>query len=228
MNVEFNSREALSFGWDAISDRIEFFLGTYLVYALVLLIHGIFLVLTVVFAANASYGLAVIFGIITWVLGAIVYAAIFTGYIKTSLLLVDKEDFGIADLRPTLGQLWKVIVGGILYFTIVGIGLLLFIVPGIIWAIKYYPFGWLIIDQDLGIIDAFEKSSEITQGHKGELFRFFFSCGLVLLGGALLCLIGLVIAFPVVLAANAHVYRELSGTEVPESYEAEAAAPQGV
>lgn len=94
-NTEFSSREAIRFGWDTMSDRIEFYVGTYILYGLILLVPGAFLALTVVFAVKAAFPLAVIFGVITYLLGAIVYAGIFIGYVKTSLLLIDGKDFGI-------------------------------------------------------------------------------------------------------------------------------------
>jgi len=65
----FSSREAIRFGWDAMSDRIEFYVGTYILYGLALLLPGAFLALTVYFAVEADYLLAALCGLITYLLG---------------------------------------------------------------------------------------------------------------------------------------------------------------
>jgi uncharacterized membrane protein len=211
-----------------MSDRIEFYVGTYILYGLALLFPGAFLALTVYFAVEADYLLAALCGLITYLLGAVVYTAIFIGYVKTSLLLVDRKDFGISDLRPTFKEMYRVLVAAVLYLVMVGIGLLLFIVPGIILAIMYYPFGWLIIEQGLGPIAALKRSSELTRGIKGGLFKFFFMCSLVLLAGTLSCLIGLIPAFPTVLTATSYVYRRISKPEASPPYTVKEMAPQSV
>lgn len=225
---EFESREAIRFGWYTMSDRIGFYMGTYILYGLMLLVPGAFLALTVVFAVKAAYPGAVILGVITYLLGAIVYAGIFIGYVKTSLLLIDGKDFGISDLWPTFKEMYRVLVAAILYLAMVGTGLLLFIVPGIILAIMYYPFGWLILEQDLGPIAALKRSSELTRGIKWDLFKFFFVCYLVLLAGALFCLIGPIVAFPTVLVATSYVYRGLNEPEVSQSYAMEEIVSLGI
>ncbi|MEA3324508.1 MAG: hypothetical protein U9Q37_05135 [Euryarchaeota archaeon] len=61
-------------------------------------------------------------------------------------------------------------IGLILYGFIVVGGLILLTIPGIIWAIKFQFFDYLIVDKGLGPIDALEKSSEITRGVKWDLF----------------------------------------------------------
>jgi len=224
----FSAREAVRFGWDRMSDRIEFYVGTYILYGLILLLPGAFFALTVVFAARAEYAPALIFGILTYLVGTLVYTGMFIGYIKTSLLLIDGKDFGIPDLRPSFSEMYRFLIAGAIYLFMVGIGLLLFIVPGIILAIKYYPFSWLIIEHDLGPIESLKRSSEITRGFGGDLFRFFFLCYIVLLAGMLFCLIGLIVAFPTVMVATTYVYRTLIGQEASQSHTMPEIGPQGM
>jgi uncharacterized membrane protein len=87
---------------------------------------------------------------------------------------------------------------------------ILLIVPGVIWAIKYQFYGYLIIDKKMGVMEALKKSAEMTDGIKLDLFGL----GLVLLGviilGALVLGVGLLAAIPTVWLATAYVYRKLS------------------
>jgi len=225
---EFDRREAIRFGWDTMSDRIEFYVGTYILYALILLVPGVFFALSVMYTVKADYPPAVIFGIVTYISWAIVITGMTIGYVKTSLLLIDGKDFGISDLRPSSREMYRVFIAGSLYLIMVGIGLLLLIVPGIILAIKYYPFVWLIIEHDMDPIESLQRSAEITRGYKGDLFLFFFECTIVLLIGMLFCLIGLIAAFPTVLVATSYVYRWLNEAQVSQSNAMEDIESQGI
>ena len=106
--------------------------------------------------------------------------------------------------------LWDYILGSLLYILIVIGGLILLIVPGIIWAIKYQFYGYAIIDKKMNAFDAINESGRITQGHKWTLLGLFFAnLGIVILG--FLCLIvGIFAAIPVVELATAFAYRTLS------------------
>ena len=92
------------------------------------------------------------------------------------------------------------------------------IIPGIIWAIKFQFYDYLIIDKKLGPIEALKKSAVITKGAKGNLFVFGLLLGGINLLGAICLLIGLFAAIPTTLVAKAFVYRKLlAQVEVPET-----------
>src|SRR5690606_24140896 len=97
----------------------------------------------------------------------------------------------------------------------VGVGLVLLIVPGVILAVVYAFYGFVIVDRGEPVLAALQRSAELTRGHRGELFLF----GVVLLGlnllGALAFGIGLLITSPVSLIAAGYVYRRLAGPTVP-------------
>jgi hypothetical protein len=88
-------------------------------------------------------------------------------------------------------------------FVVLG-GLLLFIVPGIIWAIKYTFVPWLIVDKKTGIKEAFKISAEMTNGRKGELFIFSLILGLILIIPQII--IGSLVFAPLYILIGIYVY----------------------
>lgn len=65
----------------------------------------------------------------------------------------------------------KLMLAMVWYIIIVFLGLILFIVPGIIWSYRYFCVFYLIIDnRDMKIEDAFKKSKEMMHGHKFKVF----------------------------------------------------------
>ncbi|EKD96462.1 MAG: hypothetical protein ACD_24C00035G0005, partial [uncultured bacterium] len=108
-------------------------------------------------------------------------------------------------------HLWlKYLLGSLLYGAIVMIGLLLLIVPGIILAVKYQYLMYLVIDEELGPLEALGKSGRITNGNKFNLFIWGLVMALVNVVGALAFFVGLFVTIPLTSIASAYIYRKLS------------------
>ncbi|MDP2837748.1 MAG: DUF975 family protein, partial [Candidatus Moranbacteria bacterium] len=98
----------------------------------------------------------------------------------------------------------------ILYSLMVVVGLVLFIVPGIYFAVKYQFFSYLIVDKDLGLLDALKKSGELTEGVRWHLFVFLLAIIGINILGVLALGIGLLVTLPLSAMAYVYAYRELS------------------
>jgi len=107
------------------------------------------------------------------------------------------------------GTLLNYILGTILYILIVLGGLILFIVPGVIWSIKFQYYAYAIVDKGMSPIDALKQSGVLTSGRKWTLFGFFLILGLLNFLGAILFGVGLLISLPVTLLALVWSYRWL-------------------
>jgi hypothetical protein len=57
-------------------------------------------------------------------------------------------------------------------FVTVG-GLLLLIVPGIVWALRYCQWSFVMVEKKVGVREAFKRSAEITYGYKKDLFKVY-------------------------------------------------------
>jgi uncharacterized membrane protein len=104
---------------------------------------------------------------------------------------------------------WRMVGAGILYGLIVLAGIILLIVPGIVWAVKFSLCFYFVIDKGLGPVQALKASSRTTIGVKWPLFGFGLLCGLINLLGLLCLVVGVFVTYPTVLIAHALVYRQL-------------------
>ena len=89
-------------------------------------------------------------------------------------------------------------------------GLILLIIPGIIWAVRFSFSFYIVVDTKVGPVIAMKESYAITKGKFWKLLLFWIVVGLVNLLG-LICLgVGLFVSVPVTTLASVYVYRWLS------------------
>lgn len=74
----------------------------------------------------------------------------------------------------------------ILKMLAIGVGLILFIVPGILLMLGLYFMEYLLIDKEMCVFDTFKASWDITKGYRTGIFFFEFN----------LYVIGMFLAFP--------------------------------
>jgi uncharacterized membrane protein len=98
------------------------------------------------------------------------------------------EPFKTYDMFMAFQNIWNVVIANILVGVIVGIGFVLLIIPGIIFACRMAFVSYLVMDQKLEPIDAIRKSWEMTSGYSWTIFgmaimSFFIAiAGLICLG----------------------------------------------
>jgi uncharacterized membrane protein len=201
MTTTFSRNAAISFGWNKMKANLPFF---------ILLCTASFLV----GAVQQSFRQApqgVLYGG-TWIILLvlqIVHVLITMEWLKAVLLLHDTEHVEFAELIPSFQLFLNYILAAALYGLIVTAGFILLVVPGVIWAVRYSFFGFLVVDKQLDPIAALKRSAELTRGLTAELLVF----GLVLLGlnivGALAFGVGLLATIPTSAMAATYVYRRL-------------------
>jgi len=129
---------------------------------------------------------------------------------RISLDLYDTGEADLSKLGDLVPQFGRYLLGKIIYGVIVLIGLVLLIVPGIILSYMFLYVGYLIIDRDLGPIEALKESKVVTDGSKLSLLLFSLVVALLNIAGVLCLLVGLLVTIPVTLMASVYVYRQLS------------------
>lgn len=77
----------------------------------------------------------------------------------------------------------KYFAASIIYGMMVLIGLLFLVIPGIIIALKYQFYGYLIVDRHMDPIEALKGSSRLTNGALTNLFVFWMAlyCGITII-----------------------------------------------
>ncbi len=223
MKTTLTAGEAIRFGWEKMKKHFWFFVG-------LLILIWLVQVIPTGFANIFKHKLVVLYALFTilaWVLQIIVRM----GTIKISLDVIDKGETNFGTLFACAHLFIRFILGTLIYFLIVLAGFVLLIVPGIIWAIKYQFYAYLIVDKNLSPMDAIKKSGEITAGNKGKLFWIGILFGLINIAGAICFLVGLFATIPTTLMAMSYIYRKLMGesgvsepAELPAQDQAQPAA----
>lgn len=139
----------------------------------------------------------------------VLQAALVMVWIRTGLLLHDGQKLEWPRPSSLVGDFLTFLLTWVLYGLLVGVGLVLLIVPGVIWGLMFGFSGYLVVDKKRDPIEAFRESKQLTRGVKGRLLEF----ALVLLGvnilGAIALGVGLFVTVPTTFIAAARVFRGL-------------------
>jgi len=198
-----NMGEAIRFGWDTMKSNIGFFIGLLIVAFLIENLPGIISE----FVKGTFPVIAVLLSLAGVLLGMVVQM----GLMKVSIKFCDGTKGQFDDLLSSFNLVLKFLAGSVVYALIVIGGILLLIVPGIIWGIKFSLFPYFIVDKGFGPIEAIKASGQATDNAKWDLFLFGGLLGLINLAGALVFLVGLFATVPASMVAYAYAYRKLSG-----------------
>lgn len=105
---------------------------------------------------------------------------------EMNLTLIDKEKFRFKKMR--LKYLFPYIVASFIYYLSAFLGLLCFIIPGIMIMIRFSFWGFYVVDRDLRPVEAMKKSWNTTKGCSWKLF-FFHLTSILGMSAALIFLI---------------------------------------
>ncbi|UCD06438.1 MAG: hypothetical protein JSV98_04200 [candidate division WOR-3 bacterium] len=198
---DFSAEEALQYGWNTMKANIWFFVGVLVVaWALTGVPHIIANLLQ-----EQSIGLSFLFRIIGWAANIIVSI----GMTVIALKFLDNQDPRFEDLFSFKPYFWKYLGASILMVIIVWVGIILFVIPGVYWALKFQFFGYFVVEQGRDPVEAMRMSSRITQSVKWKLFGFGLVLALINIVGTICLFIGLLVTVPVTLLAFSFVYRKL-------------------
>lgn len=131
------------------------------------------------------------------------------GMIKVSLACADHEKGKFRYLFSGFPLIVKLAIGEILYYLVMAIGLVLFVIPGVVFGLRYGQFAFFIVDRGVGPIEAFKLSRKATDGAKWDLLAFFIISLIIAFLGILALFIGIFIAIPVLMVAQGVIFRTL-------------------
>ena len=90
----------------------------------------------------------------------------------------------------------RILLASLLFFLIFYGGLILCVVPGVIFALMFSQFYYLVLDREMPIIEAFSLSKELTNGNKLTIFLIWLAMMGICLVAAIPCGLGLLAAGP--------------------------------
>lgn len=200
----FSIKEVLGAGWKAFKENISVFIT-----------YGIAM-LAIWFLERVGLGIANSSGEAKPALSALVSLAarvaqawLQLGLFRMALKLVDGETVNTDDFLRAHGDFLSYLLASVLYGLIVGAGMILLIVPGIYWAVRYWAYGYAVVDEHVDPVTALKRSTVLTQGVKWEVFAFGLAAIGVNIVGAMALGVGLFATIPLTAVAGAKVYRIL-------------------
>ena len=110
--------------------------------------------------------------------------------------------------------LLAVVITSLIAGIAMGVGLLLLIVPGILLALLFWSYYWLIIDGKCKMFDAFGQALEIGKLNMGSMFILGLVSGALSVAGACMCYVGLLLTIPIASMMFTVAYLKMSGQSV--------------
>lgn len=130
--------------------------------------------------------------------------------INIGLKIVDGKDFDVSSLFEKFDIGGKYFIGLILYQIAVVLGLIFFIIPGLVIMIRCGLFGFFIVEKNAGALESLKMSWNTVKGASWKFFLFQLALLLLNILGFICLLVGLFFTLPVSLFASVLVYRSLS------------------
>ncbi|MEI6172767.1 MAG: hypothetical protein WCR01_03385 [Bacteroidota bacterium] len=149
-------------------------------------------------------------GLFNFVYGILVLMPISYGASWVYLKAVRGESFRVQDIFFAYQSFGNIFLANVLVFFIVGAGMVLLIVPGIIFACKLAFVPYLVMDEKMEAVDAVRKSWNMTKGFTGTIFLMGIVSFFVALGGLICFIVGIFPAGIWISLAFAAIYFSVS------------------
>jgi uncharacterized membrane protein len=202
--ADFSVGNALSYGWRAYWRNA----GPMILLALV--IFAVNLVISLIGQSTTNTGALIVLQLLSFIVGIVLAM----GLIRASLAVCRGETPTVNLLLVTDGFV-PYLGASILVGLGVVLGLVLCIVPGLILAVMWHFFGYVIVEHPTTrATDSMRRSAEITKGHRWELFGLGLVLILINLVGLLACGVGVIFTYGITAITVAYAYRTLSGQTV--------------
>ena len=116
----------------------------------------------------------------------------------------------IKDMFEAFKNYWNAVLASLLVFVIVIIGLILLIVPGIIFACKLAFTPYLVVDRKMEVMEAIRESWRMTGGHAWKVFLIGLLAIPIGIAGLICFGVGIIVAIMWVTLAFASLYHAVS------------------
>jgi hypothetical protein len=216
----FQVGDAFNYGWK----KFQEYLGPILIAMLIfLVVGGLVNFIGTLFAGgigeitdpdDIGLGMFFSFGYLVFsLIGALVSLLIQAAVVRGALGITKGERIDLNTFLST-ENLGQIVLASILLAIGAAIGLILCIIPGLIF-IFYSQFTYqFIIDKGLPAFDAIKASFGLVNKNLGTVVVLFLASILAFFIGAILCGIGLLVTIPVTIIATAYAYRMMTGQTV--------------
>ena len=206
METKFQLSEVVGTSWKAVKSQIWVLVGLFVAYTI---IAGI--IQTFIMPSQPQAGMNIFtprLGI-GWLVSLVISGLFILGYLKNLFQTLDGQEPQFSAYGQQARKLLTYILSYFLFALIVGIGLVLFIIPGIYLAIRLQFFPAFIVEENEGIVESLKMSWSITRGNVGKLFLLGVVMFALILLGLVVLLIGVFVAIPLVYMMYCYTFRKL-------------------
>lgn len=199
-----------AFGWGRMK---KFFLDLFLItviFAVVLIPLGM---ITSLDGENTPGG--VLLRMFSFAYLVLLFFPIDYGAAWVYLKAVRGEKFDVQDMFSVFENYLNVVLSQLLVWAIVGIGIVLFVVPGIILFCRLAFVCYLVMDRKMEPVEAVKESWRMTQPHAWQIFLMGLLALPILTAGAMCFVVGIIPALMWVRCAFASMYYAASELEKP-------------
>lgn len=146
-------------------------------------------------------------------IGTFISSVLGAGLIKSALNVADHQPVEVGDIFTYAGKSEVISTAGVLA-GLAFVGTLLCYFPAIIISFLTVFTMFYVVDKGVSGIDAVKASYSLVTKHLGDTILFYLLAAVCFIVGAILCVVGLLVAIPVVLAGAAYTYRLLNSEPV--------------
>jgi len=151
------------------------------------------------------------------IISAPIYAIFMAGLFKYFLKMIRGENAQIGDafsgFGPSIGQL---ILLGLVMNSLVMIGCVLCLIPGVYLSVAWYFAIPLVIDRRMNFWEAMESSRKLVTKHWFLVFAFLLVIGLLAAAGVIACCIGIFVTMPIFFASIMYAYETIFSGSIPK------------
>jgi len=123
----------------------------------------------------------------------------------------------VSDLFAYTSRFLPFALGTFLVSLMTGVGLILFIFPGIYLMMKYMFVPYLILDKNMGVKESLKASGQMTQGIKWQLFAMYIAVLALNILGLIAFVVGIIVTSFVTSLAYILLYEDLYASRVKKS-----------
>lgn len=198
----FSIAEALRFGWETLKSNMN-----------PLVVYGAIGAVLALVNSALQRGKGAILALGVQVLQALLLLVM----IRVALKLLDGAKVELGDSAKYFNGFVTYLLTSILYGLIVFGGMVLLIVPGVIWGVQFGFSLFLSAERGLQPIEALKESSRLTRGVRWYLFEYALAVLGVNLLGMIALGVGVIFTVPLTVVSTAWVFRRLVDREPQEA-----------
>jgi len=121
----------------------------------------------------------------------------------------------VKDMFEAFRNYWNAVLANILTVTIVAVGLVLLVVPGIYFGCKLAFVPYLVVEGKMEVVEAVKESWRLTRGHAFTVFLIGVVAIFIALGGLVFLGVGILLSIIWIRLASASLYHAVSPQQTP-------------